>query len=114
MKKIVSYIKYCFKYYKEFRTYDIEISKITKQNTKMTIMIKDSVGLNEESTMMLINSLLQNRKPKENSFDYGLETHGAIGVNFNYNLDYPIQVFQSNKRKSAKDRIAITIERHRP
>lgn len=80
----------------------------------MTIMIKDSVGLNEESTLMLVNSLLLNKKPKENSFDYGFETHGAIGIYLNYNLDYPIQVFQSNKRKSAKDRIAITIERHYP
>lgn len=80
----------------------------------MTIMIKDSVGLNEESTLILVKSLLENRKPKEGSFNYGFETHGAIGINFNYNLDFPIQVFQSNKRKSAKDRIAITIERHYP
>jgi hypothetical protein len=80
----------------------------------MTIMIKDSVGLNEESVLLLAQSLLQNRKPLDGSFDYRLETHGAIGINFNYNLDFPIQVKQTNKRKSAKDRIAITIERHYP
>ncbi|NML69999.1 hypothetical protein HHL23_09320 [Chryseobacterium sp. RP-3-3] len=80
----------------------------------MNLTIKDTVGLNEESVLILVNSLLQNRKPKDNSFDYGFETHGAIGLQVNYNQDYPIQVFQSNKRKSLKDRIEIKIERHYP
>ena len=80
----------------------------------MNIKITDKIGLNEESVLMLVNSLLQNRKPKPNSFDYGFETHGAIGINFNYNLDFPIQGHQTNKRSNAKSVIAITIERHYP
>ena len=80
----------------------------------MNITIKDKVGLNEQSVLELAISLLKNRQPKPNSFDYGFETHGAIGINFNNNLKIPVQVHQTNKRANEKSIIAITIERHYP
>ena len=80
----------------------------------MNIQIKDLVGFSADDTMKIVRSLMDNRKPKEGSFDYGLETHGAIGIVFGLKLDYPIQARQTNKRKSDKSPIIITIERHRP
>ena len=46
----------------------------------MSIQVKDKVGLSEIDVLALVQSLLRNRPPKDGSFDYGLETHGAIGV----------------------------------
>lgn len=77
----------------------------------MNITIKDKVGLNEYHVTQLAISLLTNRKPKEGSFDYGLETHGAIGLTM-LDLGYPIQVKQVNKRTSNKSPIHIVIEKH--
>ena len=78
----------------------------------MNIQIKDLVGLSAEYNLKLVRSLLDNRKPKEGSFDYGFETHGAIGIVIGIKLDYPLQVYQSNKRKTDKSPIIITIEKH--
>lgn len=78
----------------------------------MNIQIKDNVGLQPDQIIALVKSLLSNRKPKENSFNYGLESHGAIGLFIGFRLDYPIQVRQSNKRTSDKSPIVITIEKH--
>jgi hypothetical protein len=80
----------------------------------MNISIKDSLGLSAEDNLKLVRSLLDNRKPKEGSFDYGFETHGAIGIVVGIKLTHPIQVYQSNKRKSDKSPIVITIEKHTP
>lgn len=80
----------------------------------MNIQIKDSVGFSAEDSLKLVRSLLDNRKPKEGSFDYGLETHGAIGITMGLFLQHPIQVYQSNKRKSDKSPIVIVIEKHTP
>jgi hypothetical protein len=46
----------------------------------MNITIKDLIGLSAEDNMKLVRSLLTNRKPKEGRFDFGFETHGAIGI----------------------------------
>lgn len=78
----------------------------------MNITIKDLIGLSAEDNLKLVRSLLENRKPKEGSFDYGFETHGAIGIVVGIKLTHPIQVYQSNKRKSDKSPIVITIEKH--
>ena len=80
----------------------------------MNITIKDLVGLSEEDNLKLVRSLLDNRKPKEGSYDYGFETHGALGIVVGVKLPYPIQVWQTNKRKSAKSPIMITIKQHTP
>ena len=80
----------------------------------MNIQIKDFVGLSAEDNLKLVRSLLDNRKPKEGSFDYGFETHGAIGVVIGIKLNHPLQVYQSNKRKTDKSPIIITIEKHTP
>lgn len=80
----------------------------------MNIQIKDRVGFTAVQNMMLMTSLLSNRKPKEGDFNYGFETHGVFGTQFNLELPFPIQVFQSNKRTSEKSPIQITIERHYP
>jgi len=86
-----------------------------KNNLFMNIQIKDFVGLSEEDNLKLVSSLLKNRKPKEGCFNYGFETHGAIGVVFGTNkLPHAIQVYQSNKRKSDKSPIIIKIEKHTP
>ena len=77
----------------------------------MNITIKDKVGLDEDLVFQLSLSLLTNRKPKEGSFDYGLETHGAICLTM-LDLEYPIQVWQVNKRTSNKSPIHIVIEKH--
>jgi hypothetical protein len=79
----------------------------------MKIQIKDEVGLNEKICLQLATSLIENRQPKEGSFDYGLETFGVFGIP-NFTLDYPIQVSQTNKRKTGKSPIVITIKRHYP
>lgn len=111
MKELLEF----FRFRKQLKQHDKQINQVTKKrNYPMTIMIKDSVGIDEKSVLLLAMSLLENRPPKENSFDYGFESHGAIGLTINYSLPFPIQVWQTNKRKSAKDRIAITIERHYP
>lgn len=78
----------------------------------MNISVKDKIGLNQEHIWALVNSLFYNRPPKTGSYDYGFETHGAIGISIG--VDFPIQVFQSNKRTSEKSPIVITIERHKP
>lgn len=77
----------------------------------MNITIKDKVGLDEDLVFQLSLSLLANRKPKEGSFDYGLETHGAIGLTV-LDLEYPIQVRQVNNRTSNNSPIHIVIEKH--
>lgn len=83
----------------------------------MNIQIKDEVGLSATEVSVLVRSLLEKRQPKDGSFDYGLETHGMFemfGITLGISLPHPIQVFQSNKRKSDKSPIIITINRHRP
>jgi len=80
----------------------------------MNITIKDYVGLPPEDNLKLARSLLENRKPEDGSLDYGFETHGALGIVFGIKLPYPVQVFQSNKRKTEKSPIVITIEKHTP
>ena len=80
----------------------------------MNITIKDSVGFSENENLKLVRSLLENRKPKDGSFDYGFETHGALGITFGIELKHPIQVYQSNKRKSNNSPIVVTIEKHTP
>jgi len=80
----------------------------------MNIQIKDLVGLPADVIISLVSGLMRNRPPKEGSFDYGFETHGAIGITFNYPLKFPIQVYQSNKRKNDNIKIMITIEKHTP
>jgi hypothetical protein len=78
----------------------------------MKITIIDKVGFSAKTNLNLVSSLLENRKPREGSFNYKLETHGAIDTTFGIDLPYPIQVYQSNKRKTDKSPIVITIERH--
>ena len=78
----------------------------------MNITIKDLVGLSMDDNLNLVRSLMDNRKPKNDSFDYGFETHGSIGAAFGIELKHPIQVYQSNKRKSNKSPVVITIEKH--
>lgn len=80
----------------------------------MNIKITDKIGLPFETVAQLTNSLIKNRPPKEGSFDYGFETHGAIGLYLGKRLEFPIQVQQTNKRKSDKSPIHIVIERHTP
>ena len=82
----------------------------------MNIQIKDFIGFTAEDNLKLVRSLLNNRQPKEGGFDYGFETHGVIGlvIGIGTKLDYPIQVYQSNKRKTNKSPLVVTIERHRP
>ncbi len=80
----------------------------------MNIQINDSIGFSEEDTIKLVTSLFQNRKPKEGSFDYGFESFGAMGIVVGIQLKHPIQVYQTNKRKSNKSSIKIKIERHYP
>lgn len=77
----------------------------------MNIQIKDRIGLDEGEVLALIRSLLRNRPPKDGGFDYGFETHGAIGVSIG-DTGAPIQVYQHNKRISSKSPIVIVIERH--
>lgn len=78
----------------------------------MNVQIKDNVGLPIETVLYVVRSLIENRPPKEGSFDYGFETHGAFGILLNIKLPYPIQVSQYNKRKTKKSPIIITIDRH--
>lgn len=78
----------------------------------MNIKIIDKVGFSESEVFELAQSLFKNRPPKENNFDYGFETHGAVGLKFMSNLEFPIQVYQTNKRLSDKSPIYITIEKH--
>lgn len=80
----------------------------------MNITIKDYVGFSFEDNIKLVNSLIKNRQPKDGSFNYGFETHGVFGITLSITLNYPIQVYQSNKRKSNKSPIIITIEKHTP
>lgn len=80
----------------------------------MNITIKDKIGLSAADNLRLVRSLLDNRKPKEGCFDYGFETHYAVGGIFGDNIPHPIQVYQSNKRKSNESPIIITIEKHNP
>lgn len=77
----------------------------------MNIQVKDKIGLSDVDVLALVQSLLRNRPPKDGSFDYGLETHGAIGVSIGV-TGAPIQVYQHNKRISSKSPIVIVIERH--
>lgn len=80
----------------------------------MNITIKDNIGLSAEDNLKLVRSLLDKRKPKEGNFNYGFETHGAIGITGGVILPHAIQVYQSNKRKSNKSPIVIIIEKHTP
>lgn len=80
----------------------------------MNIQVKDFVGLSPEDTLKLVTSLIDNRKPKEGSFDYGLETHGVFEFGLGTKSDHPIQVNQTNIRKSNKSPIVIKIEKHIP
>lgn len=77
----------------------------------MNIQVKDKIGLSEADVLAFVQSLLRNRPPKDVSFDYGLETHGAIGVSLG-DTGMPIQVYQENKRTSIKSPIIIVIEKH--
>ncbi|MNK86386.1 hypothetical protein D3C87_1062970 [compost metagenome] len=77
----------------------------------MKIVIIDKVGLSERSVLEIATSLIKNREPEKGSFDYGLETHGAIGlVDFSGDIKKPIVASQTNRRKSDKSPIEITIE----
>lgn len=78
----------------------------------MNIQVKDFVGFSAEDNLKLVRSLLENRQPEDGGFDYGFETHGAMGFTVGIKLPYPIQVWQSNKRKSNKSPIVISIDRH--
>jgi len=80
----------------------------------MNIQIKDSVGFSVEDCFKIAKSLLENRPPKKNSFDYGFETHGVFGLVTGLSLTFPIQAQQINKRKSEKSPIVIEIKRHYP
>ena len=80
----------------------------------MNITVRDLIGLSAEDNLKLVRSLLENRKPKEGSFDYGFETHGAVGIVDGIKLPHPIQVCQTNKRKSNKSPIVITLKKHTP
>lgn len=77
----------------------------------MNIQVKDKVGLSEIDVLALVQSLLRNRHPKDGSFDYGFETHGAMGISIG-DTGVPIQVYQQNKRSSIKSPIIIVIEKH--
>lgn len=77
----------------------------------MNIQVKDKIGLSEIDVLALVQSLLRNRPPKDGGFDYGFETHGAIGVSIG-DTGVPIQVYQQNKRSSSKSSIIIVIEKH--
>jgi len=80
----------------------------------MKIQINDRVGLNVHDTLKLVRSLIDNRPPtEERNFDYGFETHGIFGITL-MKLPYPIQVRQTNKRKSNSSPIVISIEKHTP
>ncbi len=79
----------------------------------MNIKITDKIGFKEKEVLYLVESLFDNRKPKEGSFDYGFETHGVVGIML-FDLKYPIQVYQTNKRKNEASKIEIVIERHTP
>lgn len=77
----------------------------------MNIQVKDKIGLSDVDVLALVQSLLRNRPPKDGSFDYGLETHGAMGISLGCPSE-PIQVYQQNKRTSIKSPIIIVIEKH--
>lgn len=77
----------------------------------MNIQVKDKIGLSESDVLAFVQSLLRNRPPKDGSFDYGLETHGAVGISLGCPSE-PIQVYQQNKRTSIKSSIIIVIEKH--
>lgn len=86
----------------------------TSKTKTMNITVKDLIGLSAEDNLKLVISLLENRKPEEGSFDYGLETHWEIVTVVGIKLTHPIQVWQTNKRKSNKSPIVITIKKHKP
>lgn len=78
----------------------------------MKIEIIDSIGFSPEDKLKLAMSLIENRKPIDGSLNYGFETHGWFGFVYGNKLNNPIQVYQSNKRKSNKSPIIIVIEPH--
>lgn len=80
----------------------------------MNIQVKDLVGLPAQDIVNLMGSFLQNRKPTEGDFDYGLETHGVFGIVTGIKLQHPIEVKQVNKRLSERSPIHIVISRHYP
>ncbi len=80
----------------------------------MNIQIKDYVGFNEDEIIQLVHSLITNRKPKDGSFNYGLETHGIFEIYMSDKLPHPIKVWQSNKRISSKSPIVIEKKKHNP
>ncbi len=59
----------------------------------MNIQVKDKIGLSDVDVLALVQSLLRNRPPKDGGYDYGFETHGAIGVSIG-DTGVPIQVYQ--------------------
>lgn len=77
----------------------------------MKVTINDSVGFSESEVLKLAISLIENRPPKDGSFNFGLESHGTFGITVGINLPYPVVVRQSNKRKTAKSPIIIQIEK---
>lgn len=77
----------------------------------MKIAIDCKVDLSESNCLSLVSSLLNNRKPKAGSFNYGIETHGVLSGS---PVDYPIHVLQTNDRKTNKSPIHIRIEKHEP
>lgn len=76
----------------------------------MKIVIDCKVDITEDVCIKLVESLLENRKPKYGSFNYGLESHGVLD---NSPVDFPIHVIQTNNRKSGKSPIHLKIERHK-
>ena len=77
----------------------------------MNIQIKDRIGLDEGEVLALVRSLLRNRPPKDGGFDYGFESHGAMGISLGCPSE-PIQVYQQNKRTSSNSPIIVVIEKH--
>ena len=77
----------------------------------MNIQVKDKVGLSEIDVLALVQSLLRNRPPKDGGFDYGFESHGAMGISLGCPSE-PIQVYQQNKRTSSNSPIIVVIEKH--
>lgn len=78
----------------------------------MNIHITDKVGFDPIQTVALVKLFLNNRKPADGTFDYGLETHGLMSKLVGLELPFPIHVKQLNKRKSDKSPIHIIIEKH--
>lgn len=79
----------------------------------MTIRITDKVGFEPDVAMGFAISLIKKGK-KENSLDYGGESHGLFDITTVKGkiLNKPIFVIQTNKRKTENSPINIEIKYH--